>query len=112
MDQRDRTALQAAIEELLRLEPTWDVTIVGMLQDRPWEDVGLWAAICCQVRSLGLRPHECAPAETSNVAEPRDCYGARASEVALLRRMLTAGVSRFDPDPAAALANEARQPAA
>jgi hypothetical protein len=113
MEPHDRTAMQAAIEELLRLEPDWQETIAGMLMRQPWEEVGLFAAICCQTRALRLRAHECAPAETHNVAEPSNHYSFRPSEVRLLKRVLSLGVSRFAPDPMRAIAAaEAKQHAA
>jgi hypothetical protein len=104
MDQHDRAAMQAAIEELLQLEPTWSVTIADMLQAQSFAQVGAFASGVCQARALKLRPHECTPADTDNVKDPFDRYGCRPNEVALLRRMLAAGVSRYHPDPMQALA--------
>ncbi len=39
----------------------------------------------------------------ADVDEPSDDWGCRPGEVALLKRMLRAGVSRFHPDPMAAI---------
>ena len=103
MEARDRAALQAAIEELLRLAPTWNETVAAMLQAQPWEQVAAWAAGVCQVRNLHLRGWECPPCDTNSEVVSVN-YGSRPSEVALLRRMLAAGVSRFDPSPLEALA--------
>jgi hypothetical protein len=61
---------------------------------------------------LSLRPWECPPVETYDVDDPSDCYGYRPNEVRLLQRMLRAGVSRFHPDPAKALAAAEARPAA
>jgi hypothetical protein len=57
----------------------------------------------CQDRNLQLRPWECPPFRTRDVDEPSDEWGNRPGEVALLKRMLRAGVSRFHPDPMAAI---------
>ena len=110
--ERDRKVMRLAIEQLLPMEPDWRDQIASMLQTQPWEQVGAFTAGVCQVRSLQLKPWECPPCDTANVKEPFDVYGSRASEVELLRRMLAAGVSRFDPDPIAALAAAEAQPAA
>jgi hypothetical protein len=112
MEQHDREAMRRAVETLLQTEPEWRDQIAAMLQSQPWEEVGLFAATCCQIKVLALKPHECAPAETHDVAEPSDVYSYRASEVRLLRQMLSLGVSRFDPDPIAAIAAAEAKPAA
>jgi hypothetical protein len=113
MEPHDRPAMQAAIEELLRLEPTWNETVAGMLETQPFEAVGAWAATICQVRNMRLKSWECPPADSTNVREPCDRYGSRPDEVELLRRLLRAGVSRYHPDPMQALAAaKAKQPAA
>jgi hypothetical protein len=104
MDQRDREAMRLAIEQLLRLEPEWRDQVATMLQTQPWETVGAFAAGVCQVRSLQLKAWECPPCDTANVKKPADIYGSRVAEVALLRRMTAAGVSRYDPSPLQALA--------
>jgi hypothetical protein len=103
MDQRDLDAMRLAVAEVLRLEPTWGATVAGMLEAQPFAEVGAWAAGVCQVQNLKLRAWECPPCDTANVENPRDVYGSRPSEVALLRRMLTNRISRFHPDPLAAI---------
>jgi hypothetical protein len=107
--ERDREAMRRAVETLLRTEPDWRDQIAAMLQSQPWEQVGLFASICCQVRALHVKPHECALAETHDVAEPSEVYSYRASEVALLRKMLSLGLSKYEPDPIAALQRAERE---
>ena len=63
-----------------------------------WEEVAKFAAYCAQHVSLNLRPWETPPCSCS-----ADGDGPGS---ALLRRLLAAGLSRFEPDPAAALARE------
>jgi hypothetical protein len=112
MTRADREAMAAAIE-LLRADPELRTQLEAMLQTQPWEQVGLFAVGLSQVRSLRLRPWEAPPCDTANVKQPSDCYGARPNEVALLRKLLALGISRYHPDPMQALAAaEAKQPAA
>ena len=99
LDPIDRDALQSAMKiagrDELRLEQ-----LQGMLQERPWRDVAEFAAYCVQMESLRLRPWRDPPMHADeDHPDPRD---PDAQE--LLRRMLEAGISRFEPDPLAALA--------
>jgi hypothetical protein len=71
-----------------------------MLEDRPWHQVAEFAAYSCQVDALGLKPWQPPPCHVDpDHPEPGDETAA-----ALLQRMLQNGVSRWDPDPMAALA--------
>ena len=65
----------------------------------PWDLVADMACHCCQVRALALRPWQCAP---SSVDENDPDEQDKAAQK-LLRQMLKAGVSRYEPDPMAAL---------
>ena len=56
------------------------------------------------MRNLRLRPWEAPPCDSQLVDRPKDIYGCRRGEVALLRKMLAANVSRYHPDPMQALA--------
>jgi hypothetical protein len=65
-----------------------------------WIEAGESAAYSCQVRVLGLKPWQSPP-----------CYGdaqpghdGHADAAVLLKRLLDAGLSRWEPDPVAALA--------
>ena len=62
---------------------------------RPWAEVAQFAAYCAQFIALRLRPWERPPCHSSG-------EGDDAAAV-LLRRMLKAGISRWHPDPMAAL---------
>jgi hypothetical protein len=112
MDQRelrDRAAMQAAIE-MMRADPEQRELIDHVLNNQ--SEAALFAVGFCQVKNLHLKAWECPPVDTLNVAEPSDNYGRRPNEVRLLRRMLAAGVSRYDPDPMQALAAAEAKPAA
>jgi hypothetical protein len=64
--------------------------------------VATFAASCCQSRSLNLDPWEEPPCHGDSVHQPDPAAKK------LLEQMLAAGVSRWHPDPMAALA-EAKQ---
>jgi hypothetical protein len=103
MDQHDLDALRRAIETL-RSDPDSRDTIDMLLRDRGEEAAGLFASGFLQVKNLRLKPWEAPPCDSSNVKAPRDQYGCRANEIALLRRLLAAGLSRYEADPLQALA--------
>jgi hypothetical protein len=103
MDQRDLAAMRLAIETL-RKDPELGDQIGAMLRTQSEQEVGAFAAGLCQVRSLRLKPWECPPCDTGGGVNVALYYGSRPGEIELLRRMLAAGVSRFNPDPMQALA--------
>ena len=103
----DEAAIALAIEMERAVNPK---EIASMLCDRTWKEVGTFAVGRCQDRNLNLKSWECPPYQT-RLVDPSDDWGYRPGEVALLKRMLRAGVSRFHPDPMAAIeaAEQARQ---
>jgi hypothetical protein len=77
-------------------EPGRKGQLVDMLKDRPWIEVAEFAAYGCQRRALKLKPFDEPP-----------CWGGEdppGKAAALLDRMLAAGISQWEPDPMAALA--------
>ena len=65
----------------------------------PWDLVADMASHCCQYRGLALKPWQCSPSSVDeNDPDERDKDAQK-----LLRKMLAAGVSRFDPNPLKAL---------
>jgi hypothetical protein len=66
------------------------------LKDEAWIDVAEFAASCVQSRALHLKPWELPPCDIYD--DDPDSEGKR-----LLKRMLDAGISRYHPDPLAAL---------
>jgi hypothetical protein len=111
----DRTALGLAVETTRRESPGRRQQIDSFLSSRPWEDVATFAASCAQSRALDLPPWQPPPCHISNIESALKVVdeqsGWRAAAL-LLQRMLDAGVSRWHPDPLAALAEaEQRQPA-
>jgi hypothetical protein len=73
-----------------------------MLETRTWQRVGKFAAYCCQHKALHLAPHETPPCHVERLdkVEPEERKAAD-----LQRRMLRHGVSRWHPDPMAAIAS-------
>jgi hypothetical protein len=102
MDQRDLEAMRRAVATL-QADPELRDTIETLLQTRGEAAAGEWAAGYLQLRNLRLKPHECPPADSTNVKEPRDVYGCRPNEVALLRKLLSLGISRYEANPMAAI---------
>src|SRR5436853_7916108 len=91
----DREALEEAMR-LLRLEPGRARQLEDKLADESWLAVAEFAASCVQSRTLHLKPWELPPADIYD--DDPDSPGKR-----LLARMLAAGISRYAPDPLAAL---------
>jgi hypothetical protein len=94
----DVAALKLAIEQARAEDSSRAAQISAMMAERAFEEVGWFAAAVCQRRTLGLRPWENPPCEIF------DSDGEDVAARRLLRRMLKANVSRFHPDPTAALA--------
>ena len=100
----DREALKRAMEQASR-EPGRAEQLDSMLTERPWEEVAEFAACVCQSRSLRLRPWMRPPCLVDNGREypPWNEAGQR-----LLKEMLALGVSRWHPDPLAAIEEKRR----
>lgn len=94
----DREALQRALALARTFDRARAEQLDAKLGDEPWSDVATFAAHVCQCRALHLRPWERSPAMAAD-----DDDGPAGQ---LLRRMLAAGFSRYEPDPLAALGLE------
>lgn len=107
----DTAALTRAIEQERRHGDA--KAIDAMLKDQSWHEAGVHASWCCQDRNLRLRPWECPPLATksTDVNDAADVWGWRLNEIRLLKKMLDRDISRYEPDPIAALeaAREARR---
>ena len=102
----DRKALQLAIERCRAQDAERDAQIIRMLSERPWRRVAEFAAYSCQMNSLKLKPWQTPPCWS----EPDDYRHRQAAK--LLREMLAAGLSRFEPHPLAAIEVAKRKGAA
>jgi hypothetical protein len=92
----DRAALELALKLVRKESPGRDKQIDAKLADEPWCDVAEFAAGVCQSRALRLNPWEKPPAWLYD--NEMNSEGGK-----FLQRMLDAGVSRYHPDPMAAL---------
>jgi len=116
IDETDRAALILAINETLK-EPDQNRVeqVRGMLDDpqRPWSETARFCSYHGQMQALRLRPWEeppCYPDDPEYMEQVRRSHiGAEA--VALIRRMLKLGISRYHPDPMMALAAAEREEA-
>jgi hypothetical protein len=99
MSPADRKALRRALT-LLRAEPEYAAQIAERLKVEPWEQVAEFAAYNCQCDSLDLKPWQDPPMHAEIRPDP--------DSLALLVKLLGHGLSRYEPDPIAALA-EARR---
>ena len=75
----------------------------------------MFASYCCQMDSLHLKPNQIPPMYVTDPNNPDEGRGpqqagldGRYEAAALLRHILAAGVSRYHPDPGAALAEVER----
>ena len=89
----DREALARSMEIAMR-NPKLAAQLDDQLKERPWLEVAEFASYCCQVDSLNLLPHQ---------SPPCGFIGNDPDAADLLRRLLDAGLSRYEPDPIAAL---------
>jgi hypothetical protein len=102
----DKAALERAIAIDRRRDRATRQQIEAKLESEPWFEVGKFAAYGCQCNALHLKPWQPPPCW----AELDDQDGAdgpifgRRAAAELLRRLLTAGLSRYEPDPINALA--------
>ena len=106
----DREALQRAIE-LVRRESALQRQRIDdrLASGESWDKVARGCAYQCQIEALGLAPWQLPP----TYADPnalKEAYGHGEREAAeLLQRLTRAGVSRYEPDPIAALAAAERK---
>jgi hypothetical protein len=103
----DRAALELAIEIDRKRSPGDRQQIDDMLRERPWVEAATFAAHRCQETALHLKPWQCWPPCAVEVGEadtPGLEHRGIAKSALLLRKMLLLGISRWDPDPIAAIA--------
>jgi len=107
LSRSDREALERAIEMACQESRDRAAQIDAMLhqQMRPWLQVAKFAASCCQRRALRVKPWQMLPLDVIEI-EGDD------PPAVLLRRMLAAGLSKYEPDPLKALAEAKSRPTA
>src|SRR5262245_49917739 len=114
MRKAERDALRLAMK-IARNDPGRAAQLDAKLKDgESWQAVAEFAASCCQGRTLRLKVWQCPPADMDDdIREPDGIsYGQRLEEIALLKRLQRAGVSKWHPDPMKALAEAEAERAA
>ena len=120
MTPKDEAAQQLAIDTLIAKGGERRRQIEEMLKDdQPVLTVGKFASYWCQIETLRLEPWELAPVEVDadnpDAGRPdvQRSTDGRYEAAALLREMFSLGISRWHPDPKAAIAEakaQARRP--
>jgi hypothetical protein len=112
----DREAMKLAIEMVRKRGGADKRQIEEMLRERPWEEVGDFAAGCCQERRLRTKPWQPTPSDDyifryykQHLAKGPDGIMGRYRAAELVERMLKAGVSVYHPDPERALAEAEKE---
>jgi hypothetical protein len=100
LDPADMVALQLAIVKARAGNKQRARQLDEMLTDRGWLAAAEFAAYCCQFDTLHLKLWQTPPCCVRDENEPRVGEEEAAK---LLRRMAKAGISRWHPDPLAAL---------
>jgi len=111
----DRRALELAIKIDRQRNKACRLQLDDKLKTEAWIEVARFAAHRCQEISLHLAPRQCWPPSrvaVDDVDKPGYEHRGIGQSAALLRRMLAAGISRYHPDPIAALAAAPRRDAA
>jgi hypothetical protein len=102
--QVDLDALTRALE-IARRDPRRAKQLEDKEKTYGWADAAHLAAYACQCDALKLRPWQDPPMYGDSTDGVDDFPNAgRSSAADLLRRLLAAGLSRFEPDPKQALA--------
>jgi hypothetical protein len=112
-DDVDRDALERCMK-IAQRDPLRTEHLASKLEDEGWRAVAEFAAYGCQIESLSLKPWQSPPCHIDEDADEPDNAEREPDTIGrkLLRQMLRAGVSRFDPDPLAALRRVKRMPSA
>lgn len=109
----DRDAFTRAIAIYRQERPGGSGHIDRKIAEEGFEAAGRFCAYWCQSRNLKLAPCEFPPAWLRDVDDTEGPSFKRKAEAArLLRRLLAAGLSQFEPDPIGALAAAEKMQAA
>jgi hypothetical protein len=107
LTETDREAMTRAIETGRQRGKAAREQLDDFLRLKPWREVGEFAAYGLQCETLRLKPWQSPPCE---IGDPDACEFVRGDDIhgyrtaaRLLRRLLEAGLSRYEPDPIAAL---------
>lgn len=111
MNRNDRAALKLAVEQASQESEARAQQIAEMLKSRDWEEVASFCSTVAQSRSLNLRPWQVAPCDFHPADLDADWRRGGQAASDLLERMRRHNISKYHPDPLAALQRaEASQP--
>jgi hypothetical protein len=113
----DRDALERAIAICrMKKSPAAREQLEDMLKIRPWFDAATFAAYSCQCDALHLKPWQSPPCWVDDlvgdIQSGDDGVLGQHAAARLLRRMLDAGISRYEPDPLAVIKRAKGRPPA
>jgi hypothetical protein len=108
----DREALGRALKIVLgrpeREDPGRRAQVERLLQEQGWFTAADFCCYCCQSELIRPRLWQPIPSDITDVegtlAKGDDGLGGSYRAALLLKRMLAAGLSRYEPDPIRALA--------
>jgi len=110
----DYDALGRAIETCRRKEPADREQIERKLSTELWREVAEFASYSCQCDALHLQPWQSPPCWVfdlvADINAGNDGILGDYQAAKLLQRLLDAGLSRYEPDPIAALKAKKRPP--
>ena len=101
----DREALERAIELTKAENRARAAQITNKLKTESWREVAEFAAFHCQHRALQVKPWELVPVsvDEDELTPIGDDVHRRGRAIKLLRRLLKAGLSRYEQQPLMAL---------
>ncbi len=109
LTKNDLATLKLAIEHA-RQDAGLVQQIDSMLADTDWREVGMFAAACCQRKALRLKPWQLPPCRIRDPDHPDTGREQRLKEIdgryeaaRLLQQMYQLGISKWHPDPLAAI---------
>jgi hypothetical protein len=98
----DSEALRRALK-MARAEPEYREQMARKAEAEGWESAARFASYSLQIDNLGLKPWMDPPCFAEVRPDPE--------ALKILLKLLGAGLSRYEPDPIAALAEARRTPA-
>jgi hypothetical protein len=112
LSEADHEALNRAVEMMRNdPDPRRRTQIAEMLREDPWSEAAIFAAYHCQCERLKLKPFEPAPVDVDPSDVDRILRIGRSHQgyqaARLVRQLLDAGLSRYEPDPAKVIEGEA-----
>ena len=109
----EKEALARAVKLYRAQSPPAPKQVDEMLRDDPWQEVAEFCAYACENRLLRLQPWRDPPciASLDNLTKPHGDQRGERESAEWLRRLLDAGLSRFEPDPLAAIERVEAKPA-